>query len=186
MNNLYQITFSFIRGMDEAEFLKAIGKHLRKLRKHKKVSLRELELRGDVSRHILSEIENGKRDIRITTLKKIMYALNLSEKEFWEDFKSISGSDLEDLITDSVKQIVKFLPSHNETIHFRNLLQEVSDQLADKVSHEEISRFLLIKRMELHDCLNQEGLRPEQEKLFLNIKKKVLARLDEEQSKLNK
>ncbi|MFL5728357.1 MAG: helix-turn-helix domain-containing protein [Cytophagaceae bacterium] len=169
--------------MDVAEYLKALGEHLRRIRKQRKVSLRELELRGDVSRHIISEIENGKRDIRVTTLKKIIHALYISEQEFWADFKMGERNTTEDLITEAIQKVVKLLPFHNDTIQLRNILQNLSDLLLKDSSNQALARFLLVQRKELYECLNQAGLDAEQEKHFMSIKKKILTKLNENRSK---
>jgi transcriptional regulator with XRE-family HTH domain len=54
------------------EFLKVFGKHLQKTRKAKGLSIREAELKGDVTRQFLSDVENGKVNFTFYNLKKLL------------------------------------------------------------------------------------------------------------------
>lgn len=67
----------------ENEFLIKFGLHLRKLREEKNLSIRELELRGDIDRHMLSRIENGKSNPTLLTIKKICDALEIKLEDLF-------------------------------------------------------------------------------------------------------
>ena len=67
--------------IDKNDFLKKVGKQLQKIRKEKGLSLRELELRGDIDRHVISRIENGQLNPTIYTLKKIAIVLDVNLDE---------------------------------------------------------------------------------------------------------
>ena len=66
-------------------FYKQFGARLKKIRLEKKLSIREVELRGDIDRSILSKIENGSRNCTIYTLKKIADAMEVDLTEFFRD-----------------------------------------------------------------------------------------------------
>ena len=71
---------------DKEKFFKQFGEHLRKIREQKGISLRELELRGDVDRHTLSKIENGKMNPSLYNLKRICEMMEISFEELFKDF----------------------------------------------------------------------------------------------------
>lgn len=68
-------------------FFIALGTHIKILREKKAISLRELELRGDLDRHTLSKIENGKLHCGAYSLKKICEALEISLEELFKGFE---------------------------------------------------------------------------------------------------
>ncbi len=71
-----------------------IGKKLRELRESKGLTLRELSNRAKCTSSLLSQIENGKTEPSISTLKKIADALGVNIVDFFmEDFED------EDVIT---------------------------------------------------------------------------------------
>ena len=63
------------------------GEHLRKIRKSKNLSLRELALEIESHKPTLSKIENGQSVPSVYFLKRICKGLNMSESEFFKDFK---------------------------------------------------------------------------------------------------
>ncbi len=74
--------------MKEKEKLQInFGARLRELREEKGLSLREMELEGELDRHMLSKIENGKTNPTLFTIKKICESLNISFEEFFTDFE---------------------------------------------------------------------------------------------------
>lgn len=70
----------------QLEFQEKLGKHLRKMREEKGVSLRELEFREDLDRGYLSRIENGQSNPSAYTLQIIADALGISLGELLKDF----------------------------------------------------------------------------------------------------
>lgn len=72
---------------NKEKFFKEFGQHLRKIREQKGISLRELELRGDIDRHTLSKIENGKMNPGLYNLKRICEMLEISFVDLFKDFK---------------------------------------------------------------------------------------------------
>jgi transcriptional regulator with XRE-family HTH domain len=75
--------------MDKAksDFLKDLGKHLKKIREEKGLSLREVEYRGEATRDLISKIENGLSNPTIYTIKKICEAMEIDIIDLFEDFK---------------------------------------------------------------------------------------------------
>lgn len=72
---------------EKEEFLIKFGAHLRKLREDKGISLREFELRGDIDRHMLSKIENGKTNPTLNSLRLICLVLEVDLTMLFSDFK---------------------------------------------------------------------------------------------------
>jgi transcriptional regulator with XRE-family HTH domain len=61
-----------------------IGQRITTLRKSKNKTLEKLAYESGVSKGGLSEIERGKREIRISTLMKICETLEIHLKEFFD------------------------------------------------------------------------------------------------------
>jgi transcriptional regulator with XRE-family HTH domain len=55
---------------------KEIGIRLKTLRRRKKLSLRKVSERAEMDRSNLNKIEEGKKDVRTTTLIRLLKALN--------------------------------------------------------------------------------------------------------------
>ena len=72
---------------EKERFLIEFGQHLRKIRKQKGISLRELELRGDFDRQLISKIELGQKNVGIFTLKKLCTYLEIEFKDLFENFE---------------------------------------------------------------------------------------------------
>jgi len=72
--------------MDTGEYLKRFGEHLKKVRLEKGLSIRELELRGEVDRSFLSKVEKGQKNCSVYTLAKICLALEISQEDFFKGF----------------------------------------------------------------------------------------------------
>ena len=71
---------------DKEEFLIEFGKHLRKVREERSISIREFELECDLDRHSLSKIENGKWNPSLYTIYKICECLNIDIETLFKDF----------------------------------------------------------------------------------------------------
>lgn len=68
--------------MSNGEYLIKIGQKIRKIRKSKGVSMRKLAIMAPVHKSSLSEIENGKMNIKILALKKLADTLGVNVKDF--------------------------------------------------------------------------------------------------------
>jgi transcriptional regulator with XRE-family HTH domain len=73
--------------IEKEEYLKAFGKHLRKIREEKGISLREVELRGDLDRQWLSKIELGKINPTLYSLRKLCELLEIDVSDLFVKFK---------------------------------------------------------------------------------------------------
>jgi transcriptional regulator with XRE-family HTH domain len=69
------------------DFLKRLGKHIRKIRLAKGLSIRDMELDNDITRQFISNIELGKSNFNIYNLKKLADALDIELDELFKDFK---------------------------------------------------------------------------------------------------
>ena len=63
----------------------AIGNRIRDLRKRKSFSQEALAKKAEIDRTYMASVENGKRNISIINLEKIINALDLSISEFFDD-----------------------------------------------------------------------------------------------------
>ena len=72
---------------EKEAFLKKFGKHVRKLRTSKGLSIREIELEHDIRKAFISDVENGKLNFTFFNLKKIADYLDLEIYEIFKDFK---------------------------------------------------------------------------------------------------
>ena len=66
-----------------------VGKRITQLRKAKNLSQQKFSYEADMERTYLTHIENGRKNISLSTLEKILKALGISSKEFFDhkDFK---------------------------------------------------------------------------------------------------
>ena len=62
-------------------FKVGLGGRIKKLREDKKLGVREFALLADIEHHQLINIEKGRVDMRISTLRKIAGALSVSLSE---------------------------------------------------------------------------------------------------------
>lgn len=67
-----------------------IGERVKELRDAKKLSQQDLANIADMERSFITHIEAGKRNISIDTLEKVLSALEISFKDFFEP-KSFSA-----------------------------------------------------------------------------------------------
>lgn len=61
-----------------------VGKRITQLRKAKNLSQEKFSYEADMERTYLTHIENGRKNISLSTLQKILVALNVSPKEFFD------------------------------------------------------------------------------------------------------
>lgn len=62
-----------------------VGKRIRDLRTEKKLSQEKLALKADLDRTYLAGVEKGKRNLSIKSLEKIINALEVTFKEFFQE-----------------------------------------------------------------------------------------------------
>lgn len=72
--------------MTEEQFLKKIGKTIKKIRTDKKVSQIELAVLCNFEKSSMSRIESGQTNATSLTLRKIALALNVSIVDFFNDY----------------------------------------------------------------------------------------------------
>jgi transcriptional regulator with XRE-family HTH domain len=70
--------------MEPKEYLKQVGQNITKIRKSKKLTLKELALESDMEKSNLIPIEKGRINVTVTTLVKLANALNVEVKEFFK------------------------------------------------------------------------------------------------------
>jgi len=66
-----------------------VGQRIRELRKEQSLSQEALAYKSEVDRTYMTDVENGRRNISIEILEKIVVALELSVNEFFnsKEFK---------------------------------------------------------------------------------------------------
>ena len=66
-----------------------VGQRIRQLRKELELSQEALALKAEVDRTYVTDVENGGRNISVEILEKIIKALKVSVKDFFDckDFK---------------------------------------------------------------------------------------------------
>ena len=69
----------------DKEILFKFGRHLRQLRLTKKLSQQELELKAEISKNQVGNIERGEVNITLITATAIAKALEISLKELFDD-----------------------------------------------------------------------------------------------------
>ena len=62
-----------------------IGKRITLLRKEKKLSQQKFAYEADIERSFLTHIEKGRKNISVGTLQRILAALEISVKDFFND-----------------------------------------------------------------------------------------------------
>ncbi len=63
---------------------KAVGDRIRQLRKKKGISQEELAFLADIDRTYITRLETGKRNITLLALKKVILALGIDYKTFFD------------------------------------------------------------------------------------------------------
>jgi len=61
-----------------------IGKRITELRKAKKLSQQKFAYEADIERSFLTHIEKGRKNISVGTLERIMTALEITVKDFFD------------------------------------------------------------------------------------------------------
>ena len=61
-----------------------IGKRITQLRKEKKLSQQKFAYEADIERSFLTHIEKGRKNISVGTLERILVALKISFKDFFD------------------------------------------------------------------------------------------------------
>ena len=61
-----------------------VGNRIKYLRKQLCLSQEKLALKADIDRTYLAGIESGKRNATIVSIEKVVNALEVSMKEFWD------------------------------------------------------------------------------------------------------
>jgi transcriptional regulator with XRE-family HTH domain len=64
---------------------KKIGSRIKELRNKANISQMKLALLADLDRTYITSVENGKRNISIVNIEKIVTALNISLTDFFND-----------------------------------------------------------------------------------------------------
>jgi transcriptional regulator with XRE-family HTH domain len=64
---------------------KKVGKRIKNIRKEKKLTQLKFSYDVNIERSYITSIENGNKNISLSTLQKIMDALDVSPKEFFND-----------------------------------------------------------------------------------------------------
>lgn len=66
-----------------------VGQRIRVLRQERELTQEKLAEKADVDKTYLNEVENGKRNVSVINLEKIIHGLNYSVKDFFgvEAFK---------------------------------------------------------------------------------------------------
>jgi len=60
-----------------------IGRRIKELRQGLELTQEKLAFKAEVDKTYLNEVENGKRNISVVNLEKVILALNISVKEFF-------------------------------------------------------------------------------------------------------
>lgn len=60
-----------------------VGNRIKYFRKQMGLSQEKLALKADIDRTYLAGIESGKRNVTIVSIEKVVNALEVSMKEFW-------------------------------------------------------------------------------------------------------
>ena len=62
-----------------------VGERIAHLRKEKKISQQKFSYEANIERTYLTHIEKGRKNISLSTLEKIINALEISPKEFFNE-----------------------------------------------------------------------------------------------------
>jgi transcriptional regulator with XRE-family HTH domain len=69
--------------ISEEEFRQLLGNRIEELRTSKKYGVREFSLIADIEHHQLINVEKGRIDVRLRTLRKIAIGLNVEVMELF-------------------------------------------------------------------------------------------------------
>lgn len=87
----------------------SIGNNIRRIRKEKKMPIRELVNISDVGKSTISDIENDNVSPTVATLKKLAAALDVSVDEFFKEDIENNSTDNDDLTKRDKRDIAKDL-----------------------------------------------------------------------------
>jgi len=68
-----------------------IGLRIRELRKAKGLSQEQLALKAEIDRTYMASVENGKRNVAIVNIEKIILSLDESFESFFKGLEKISN-----------------------------------------------------------------------------------------------
>ena len=77
----------------EQEFLRAVGKRIRQFRKGRRLSQEELAFASGITQHYLSQVEQGKRNVSLITIRALANALEMPLSEFFSNIEQMTGAD---------------------------------------------------------------------------------------------
>jgi transcriptional regulator with XRE-family HTH domain len=63
-----------------------IGQRIKELRHSRKISQEQLALRAEIDRTYMTGVENGKRNVSIILIDKIIKALDITYEEFFKGY----------------------------------------------------------------------------------------------------
>lgn len=66
------------------ELKEKVGKRITQLRKAKNLSQEQFSYEADIERTYLTHIENGRKNISLSTLEKIVAALGITVRDFFD------------------------------------------------------------------------------------------------------
>ena len=69
----------------DSRFIEVDGAKLRKLRRERALSQQDIERRTGISQATLSELEQGKRGARVSTLRKLAELLNVEPRQLMKE-----------------------------------------------------------------------------------------------------
>ncbi|WP_207742394.1 helix-turn-helix domain-containing protein [Clostridium tepidum] len=130
-----------------------IGENLQKLRKEKKLSLRALAEKANISKSTLSDIENGKTNPTVTTLEKIAAALEVP-------LNCLTRKSAKALIEDKLKELnMTFKELSDKTKISITFFDNLDDIIPDEGDYEKIqviANALNIEPIELLNALHSQ------------------------------
>jgi transcriptional regulator with XRE-family HTH domain len=74
----YKVQIRYVINNRDKELLKRFGEHLRTIRKNAGLSQQELELKAEISKNQVGNIERGEVNITLVTATRISQALKMS------------------------------------------------------------------------------------------------------------
>lgn len=83
---------------------KFVANRIKYLRKEKKLSQEKLSEKADLEPKYINKVENEKYDMKIDTLDKVIYSLDMSLEEFF-NFKFSNNSNEVDNLINSIKKL---------------------------------------------------------------------------------
>lgn len=93
---------------EEQEELRVVGKHIRELRKAKRMTLKEVALASRLSPGYISLIERDQCVPSIRALHDLAKALDISISWFFPDQEARSGSEQETIVRKENRRVLKF------------------------------------------------------------------------------